>query len=234
MLLDIVIKPGEPLWWRMLLSTTAFIIVALLTSKFFPSTKEQLRKFLGYLFLAVAISIHPYLIAENHWTIQSSLPLQLCSLSGLLSGIVLLFPTQLGYELLMYWGIPGAIHSLLTPELTQGKGDIILYEYYISHGGIILSALFLTYSSRMLVRNKSWRNIFLMTQLLLPFVGAVDFFLHANYMYLRQKPMADNPLIIGNWPCYIFFLEIFLLIHFYIVYFIFYKLRNVKAQKSII
>ena len=233
MILDIIIKPGEPLWWKMFLITVSSMVAVLLIANYFPFKKNLIRKLLGSVFLATAIVIHPYLIYQHHWTIQTSLPLQLCSLSGLLSGIVLLFPTLLGYELLMYWGIPGAIHSLLTPELTQGHGDFILYEYYISHGGIILSALYLTYASGIMVRKNSWLNIFLYTQLLLPIIGIIDFVLNANYMYLRLRPQADSPLIIGNWPWYILFLEIFLFIHFYIVYLIFYKFRKHSIQKFI-
>jgi len=234
MLIDIIIKPGEPLWWKMFLTTAGIIVAFLMITKFYPEKKNQVRIFLGLVFLATAILIHPYLISKGLWNIHSSLPLQLCSLSGILSGIVLLFPSLIGYELLMYWGIPGAFHSILTPELTQGKGDFLLFEYYVSHGGIILSALFLTYAYGMMVREKSWLTIFLFTQLLLPIIGGIDFLLNANYMYLRDKPEADNPLIIGNWPWYIVFLEIFLVIHFYIVYLIFFKLRKVSLNKSAI
>jgi hypothetical integral membrane protein (TIGR02206 family) len=229
MLIDIIIKPGEPLWFKMFFFTAIFIVGLLLISKYYPSQSDLLRKSIGVFLLTIAVSIHFYLIAQNQWTIQRSLPLQLCSLSGLLSGIVLLMPTQIGYEILMYWGIPGALHSLLTPELTQGSGNFILYEYYISHGGIILASLFLTFSTGMSVRKKSWWNIFLLTQILLPVIGMVNFFLNSNYMYLRQKPQADNILIIGQWPWYILFLEIFLLIHFYLVYLLFYKMRKINS-----
>jgi hypothetical integral membrane protein (TIGR02206 family) len=131
----------------------------------------------------------------------------------------------------MYWGLPGAIHSLLTPELTQGHGNFILSEYYISHGGIILSALFLTYNSGMRIRKNSWLKIFLLTQLMLPVIGTIDYFLNANYMYLRNKPEANNPLVIGNWPWYIIGFEIFLLLHFLVVYVIFYKMKKVEFEK---
>ena len=50
----------------------------------------------------------------------------------------------LAYELLLYWDIPGTFYSLLTPEMTQGEGGLFIHEYYISHGGIIFSALYLT------------------------------------------------------------------------------------------
>jgi hypothetical integral membrane protein (TIGR02206 family) len=232
MLLDVIIQTGSQLWYAMTIATTAGIVSFVMVPKYFPSTTNMIRIFLGSLFLATAIAIHPYLFYLGHWKLQSSLPLQLCSLSGLLSGIVLLFPSQLGYELLMYWGIPGAFHSLLTPEMTQGEGTYFLMDYYVSHGGIILSALFLTYSWKMELRKNSWLKIFLFSQILIPLVGLVDYLLDANYMYLKSKPDVDNPLIMGRWPWYIAGFEIFLLVHMYIIYFIFYVLRKKKVKSE--
>lgn len=222
-MLHIIIHPSTSLWWKMFFFSVFIITFPIIAASFFKGKKDLIRKFLGSIYLAMAILIHPYLIATGNWHLHSSLPLQLCSLSGILSGVVLVFPTQLGYELLMYWGISGAIHSLLTPELTQGEGNFILWEYYISHGGIIGSALFLTFCSNMKLRKNSWIKIFLITQLLLPFIGLADYFLDANYMYLKERPEADNPLIIGPWPYYLICFEILLLIHFYILYLLFYR-----------
>jgi hypothetical integral membrane protein (TIGR02206 family) len=233
MILDIIIAPGGKLWWKMLLLTVTIFGTVFTASIYFNCAKEMIRKICGAFLLALAISIHPYLYYEHEWTLRSSLPLQLCSLSGILSGVVLLFPFQLGYELLMYWGLSGAIHSLLTPEMTQGNGEIILWEYYLSHGGIILAAMMLTYSTGMQLRRISWWKIFLFTQFLLPVIGLVNFLLSSNYMYLREKPLADNPLVIGQWPWYILFLNFFLLLHFILIYLFFYTLRKSSSLKRI-
>ena len=42
--------------------------------------------------------------------------------------------------------------------------------------------------------------------------------LDANYMYLCQKPIVDNPLVIGEWPYYIIFIELIALINFWLLY----------------
>ena len=228
-LLDIIIQPGSATWWNMLLLSAAFIALPLLARAMTPSAANRIRQVFGILLLCTAIVIHPYLVSKNLWTLQQSLPLQLCSLSGLLSGIVLLFPSQRGYELLLFWGIPGAVHSLLTPEMTQGEGPFLFAEYYISHAGIILSALYLTTAMGMRPGKRSWLRIFLYSQLLLPLIGCVDYFLDANYMYLRERPEADNPLIIGPWPWYVLCFDFLLLAHMMVVYLMFRK----KSQKQI-
>lgn len=220
------IEFGCTLWWKMFMITSITIVVILYLGYRFSGFRETIANATGILLIAVAILIHPYLAYSGKWNLQSSLPLNLCSLSGILSGVVLLKRNQLAFEFLLYWGISGAIHSLLTPELTLGSGGLLLYEYYISHGGIIFSALYLSIVLKMVPRKNSWLKIFLFTQILLFLVAIADRNLDANYMYLLKKPLVHNPLIIGPWPWYILVLEIVALIHFYLVYLIFRSLRK--------
>ena len=58
-------------------------------------------------------------------------------------------------------------------------------------------------------REKSWLQIFLFSQLLIPIVGTINWILDANYMYICNKPIVDNPLLIGEWPIYLIFIEPF-------------------------
>jgi hypothetical integral membrane protein (TIGR02206 family) len=232
MLLDIIIPFGSELWRNMLMTSAVFIAVPIVSVRYYSSIKDLVRRILGLILIFTAISIHPYLLYIDTWNIRTSLPLQLCSLSGILSGIVLLFPTQLGFEIIMYWGLPAAMHSLLTPEMTQGSGNIIMFEYYLSHAGIILSGLYLAFCYDMRLRKGSWLKIFLYTQLLLPIVGGIDYLLDANYMYLAKRPQVDNPFIIGEWPYYIIILDIVLLLHFIVVYFFLRKKIKTKTIYS--
>ena len=45
-------------------------------------------------------------------------------------------------------------------------------------------------------------------------------------MYLAEKPIANNPFLIGDWPYYIIGLELATLLHAFIVYIPFY-LKNI-------
>ena len=79
-------------------------------------------------------------------------------------------------------------------------------------------------------RNYSWLKTFLWSQFLLPIVGSADYFLDANYMYLNEKPVVQNPFVIGDWPWYILGLEAAMLFHFYLVYVPFYISRNKSSE----
>lgn len=208
-----------PLWWKANIPTVAIIIgLIVLGKRLSPINRERLAVVLAVVLVARVILIHPYLVHLGRWRVQSSLPLHMCGLSAILSGVVLLWRNQRAYEFLFYWGIPGAFHSLLTPEFTSGRVGLLFPEYFISHGGILASALYLTLVLGMRPRKGSWWRIALWTQPVLLGIGLANWVLDANYMYLCQKPMVNNPFVIGKWPWYLVSLEIAGLLHLLAVY----------------
>ena len=121
----------------------------------------------------------------------------------------------------------------MTPEFTNGTSGFLFYEYYLSHGGIILSAIYLTWILGMRPRKGSWWRVFLWSQLLLPIIGFINGNLSANYMYLCIRPIVNNPLLIGKWPWYLLIIELMALIHFFIVYLPFVNLnRQAESNES--
>ncbi len=207
------------IWWQANLVTGVIILLIILLGKrSTPSQVNTLKKVIGIIMISRAVLIHPYLMYLNRWAVESSLPLQMCGVSAILAGVVMFTDNQWVYEFLWYWGIPGAFHSLLTPEFTSGKEGFLFMEYYLSHGGIIGAALFATIVLRRRPRKDSWWKVFLWSQLILPVIGGVNWLLDANYMYLCVKPIVNNPFIIGEWPWYILGLEVAGLLHFLVVY----------------
>ncbi len=223
---------GSSLWWTMLLGTFAVATPLVLSGKKYPELKNAIRVVSGWVLVALSLALPMYLIYLGTWSVRTSLPLQLCSLSGILSGVVLLWRNQVAYELLLYWGIPGALYALLTPEMTQGSGTLFVFEYYISHGGIIFSVFFLSIVYQMRPRKHSWLKVFLITQFLMLAVGLADYFLGANYMYLQSKPLVSNPFIVGEWPWYIISLEFAGLIHFYLLYLLFRASTKISTSNN--
>lgn len=228
-----IVNVFSPTWWLSILLTIMIISTIILWSREQTgSAQKKLSQFTGCILLFIAVFIHWYQGMNGEWNLQRSLPLNLCSLSGILSGLVLLFPNQTGYEFLLYWGIPGAFHSFLTPEFTLGNRDWYFYDYYLSHGGILLSALYLSLILKFRPREHSWWRIWIWSQLLIIAVFFLDKALGANYMYLVEKPAAKNPFIIGRWPEYLMVFEVVAGVHFYLVYLIFRKSnRGLKFQR---
>ena len=195
--------------------------VILLGKKLNETKKRQLRIALGITTLASVVLIHPYLISIDLWDVQTSLPLHMCELSEIFAAIALIWKRQRMFEILCYWGIPGGIHSILTPELLHsGENGWLVMHYYFQHTIIIIAPVFLIVASNMRLPDKSWVKAFLFTNLCIPVIGTINWASGSNYMYLTEKPVVNNPFLIGNWPWYILVLDIVMLAHFYLVYII--------------
>ena len=219
-----VIEFFSTIWWTGLVSSILGIAMIVLIGKYSSTEMKNKMAFaVGMLLIGLALFIHIYEINRGEWTKQSCLPLNLCSMSAILSGVVLLKRNQLAYEFLLFWGISGATHSILTPVMTLGSDGWYGYDYYLSHAGIILSAVYLTVVMGMRPRAYSWLKIFLYTQLVLITVFIIDKLIGANYMYLVAKPAVENPFVMGDWPWYILGFEFAAILHFFIVYMIFQK-----------
>ena len=210
-------------WWLAISISFVIIFLFIYFGKIINiNNRHYLSKFIAIILILRFVLIHPYhYFILNAWDSTINLPLHLCGLSAILSGIVLIYPKQILYELLFFWGLPGAFHSFLTPEFTVGHSGLLYIEYFISHGGILLSALYLTIVDGMKPRKNSWLKVFLYSQILIPIIGFVNYLLDANYMFLCQAPIVNNPLIFTTtWPWYILSIDFLALIHYYILYLI--------------
>lgn len=226
------------LWYKTnIISILVIVLVIFLCSKFQDKeTQKKISFTIGTVLLIRVILIHPYQIYLGSWTLESSLPIQLCGVSSVISAIVLLRFNQYLYEFLALLGVAGATHSFLTPEFTTGMQGFLFYDYYIAHGGIILSALYLTYVQGHRPRIGSWLNVFFASQLLVIVASLFNILLESNYMYTCQKPIAENPLIFGQWPYYFLGFELIGFIHIIISYFIFknFYSKNILFNESVI
>src|SRR5678815_4609792 len=104
----------------------AAALVMILCRRLNEKGKYYLRTGLGIATLTSAVLSHPYLFSIHEWTAQSSLPLHMCELSEIFAGIALIWPRQRLFEILCYWGIPGGLHSILTPELLYKEENGLL------------------------------------------------------------------------------------------------------------
>ena len=214
-----IIDPLSPLWWKGIVS--CFIVISLVLLFFNRASSEWklgFTKLLSYSFILVYLTTHIVAIVAKEWNIQDYIPLHLCRISFFICIIVLLTKKQWMYEWVLLLAMSSGFHSILTPELTMGISNWYLFDYYFVHGGLMLVPLYLTLGLSMRPRVGSWWKTFLRIQIAVVIVFSFNFIFDANYMYLSAKPLVDNPLLIGDWPFYIFFLELFVLLHIVVIY----------------
>ena len=122
------------------------------------------------------------------------------------------------HEWCLFVAIPSGVHAILTPEMTKGVSDWMYFDFYFLHSGLILVPLYLTILLGMKVRKGSWWRTILRLQIPIAIIFPINFLLESNYFFIRYKPDLNNPFLIGEWPIYILFLELIMLVHVLIIY----------------
>jgi hypothetical integral membrane protein (TIGR02206 family) len=108
-------------------------------------------------------------------------------------------------------GIPAASQVLITPALgIYGFPHILFFQIFISHGGIVVAALYLTLVEQM--RPRSWRAVWRVAVWATLYAVAIFFLnqvLGSNYLFLAYKPPAVTLLdYLGPWPFYFLSMEL--------------------------
>ena len=216
------LKLFSVLWTQSILVSIFFISMIIIVGLYLPknSYKVTFTKLIGFLLLFRFIFMHGYTVGIGVWNIQENLPLHLCGISSLISGILMIRYNQRMFEFLILLGLPGAIHSFLSPEFTYGHYGYFFYDFYLSHSGIILVPIYLTIVMNKKVKVSSWKSTFYIGLIYTVIVGFLNklinslFEVNANYMYLCKAPLAENPLILTReWPMYLSMITLFGFLH---------------------
>jgi len=171
------------------------------------SRQRQIARWtLAGLLVINEIGWHTWHIYYGIWTVQALLPLNLCNLMVIGSAWTLVTKNQVGYEFIYLLGIPAASQVLITPALgPYGYPHILFFQIFISHGGVVLAALYLTLGEGM--RPLSWRSVWRVAGWGLLYAMGIfwlNLWLGSNYLFLAHKPPAATLLdYLGPWPWYI-------------------------------
>jgi hypothetical integral membrane protein (TIGR02206 family) len=173
-------------------------------------TKDVIRWLLALILLVNEIAWHYWNYAVGRWTIQSMLPLHLCSLLVWSGALMLLTKNYRIYEFMYFMGIGGAVQALATPGIgNYGFPHFFFFQYFISHGLIITSAIYMTIVEglrptwKSVLRVVIWMNIY---ALLVYFINSA---IGSNYLMINYKPNTPSLLdLLPPWPTYILYMEL--------------------------
>lgn len=137
-------------------------------------------------------------------SIETLLPMHLCDWAAITAVITLVHPNQRTYELCYFWALGGTLQALLTPDLPYGFPDLRFISFFVLHGGVIASALYMTLCLGMrpvagsIPRVLGWSAVY-------PAAAAgVNFVFETNFGYLREKPSQPSLFdYLAPWPFYI-------------------------------
>ena len=208
-------------WVRNTIVSFLIIFSILALARF--STKQKniyFTYFMGVvIFLSSIISpIRTYI--SGNFSIAVDLPFHLCGISALICSVIPFVKKKQGlFDFVFYTGIIGGIMGILTPQMTDYDGSFYVYfVFYVRHIIIFTMPIFLLQNLNLKLSKKSMIKTFLILNLMLVFIMPFNFYTGGNYMYLAEPPQVNNPLVIGQWPIYILWFEVFVIIFLIILY----------------
>lgn len=152
--------------------------------------------------LTKGVEVAWYLAQGVDW--KYLLPLHLCDVAALTTGIMLLNRSLFLYELSYFWGLGGTLQALLTPDLQTGFPDAGFWFFFVPHGLVLVGTAYATALLGMRPVPGSIRRVFLSTLALAAIAAPVNWILGTNFLYLSGKPEGASLMdFLGPWPWYI-------------------------------
>jgi len=208
-----------------LIAVAVFLLLSILLLAFRNSFKTEKSKIkFRYIFAAfIALqqaSIYIWYTIAGEWSVEVTLPLQLCDLSLFLSIFVLLTKRQLLFELLYYWGMGGATQAILTPSIGNYTfPHFVFYQYFVSHYVILLACIYMISIEKFRPSPRSVFRTFVITNLYALIIFPFNCLTGGNYLFLNRKPMGGTLIdALGPWPWYLLSLEATALLIFLLLY----------------
>jgi len=140
---------------------------------------------------------------------RARVPLQLCDAALFLTVWALWSARPAVSELSYFWGIGGGLQAVLTPDVRFGFPNYWWVTFFVTHGGIVLSAVYLAVTGRVAPTPRSVWRVWGLANLYAASAGVANWAFGTNYGYLAHKPMQPSVLdYCGSWPWYILVMEV--------------------------
>ena len=183
------------------------------------SVEKYLRVGLALTMILQEITLNVYRVQSGSWSFAESLPFHLCSFSIILGSIMLYKKSAYLFDICYYWSV-GALMAILTPDLTNTDFPTFrYYQFFFSHGLIILSVLYMMFVNRYKPSKISLKRTFMFTFGITPLIALLNFFTGGNYFFIAYTPPTASLIdILGPWPLYLIPLSLIVVVVFSTMY----------------
>lgn len=180
--------------------------------------------------IAIEVTYHIWMLVNGTWDVSHAIPLELCSISLILTVLLLLTRKKLIYEILLFTALLGASQALFTPLLNYEFPHFRFFHFFYTHLMEIWVPLYFTWTIGYRPTIWSVVKLFVFLNVLMPIIMLINKLVDGNYMFLSHKPDGASLLdVLGPYPYYIISLEGLLISLSLIVWLIF---REKSPNKS--
>jgi hypothetical integral membrane protein (TIGR02206 family) len=180
------------------------------------------------------IAWHAWMLFHGRWTVQTMLPLHICSLMVWISGIMLVTRSYRVYEFSYFLGIGAGLQALATPDLgIYGFPHFRYFQTLLSHGLIVTASIYMTAvegfrpACKSMLKAALWMNMYALG------IYFVNDALGSNYLMVNAKPDVPSLLdLLPEWPWYILWMEGMGIITFLLLYSPFFVKSRVSTKHS--
>jgi hypothetical integral membrane protein (TIGR02206 family) len=138
------------------------------------------------------------------FSVEDSLPLQICDLAWVFVAWALLTSRPLPIALTYYWGLTLCLQALVQPTLTEPFPELEFFVFWGKHVLIVWGAVYLTLALRHGPDWSAYRRAVAWTLGWLVVVLCLNRLLDADYGYVNGKPSEATVLdVLGPWPLYV-------------------------------
>lgn len=170
----------------------------------------------------IEVTYHIWMYINGGWNVSHAIPLELCSISLILTVILLLTKKKIVYEILLFTALLGASQAIFTPLVNYDFPHFRFFHFFYTHLMTIWVALYFTWIKGFRPTIWSVFKLFVFLNVLMPIIMFINKLVDGNYMFLSHKPKSPSLLdVLGPYPWYIFSLEGLLIILSLIVWLIF-------------
>jgi len=231
--MDFFLKENDnftPFSIQHLLVILFFICFGAILILFTKKQKEKNQSKIGNI-LAFSISFTVILgtifnISKNDFKYQEDLPLHLCSFLALIIPVLSITKKFLYFEIFFFLILAGTLQSLITPD-EYNYLNFPFFRYWFVHAGLVIFMMFAVFIYKMRPTIRSVGKSFLGMQAYMLFMFVLNYFLGSNYFYTNRKPNVATLLdLFGDWPQYIFVVELLVVPYFLLIYMPFYFTRK--------
>jgi hypothetical integral membrane protein (TIGR02206 family) len=198
---------------------------------FWAKKKSEQIQFLTGNIIASSISLTVIFgsilnIYKPDFNYQEDLPLHLCSFLALVIPVLSYTRKYIYYEIFFFLILAGTLQSLITPS-DYSFLNFTFFRYWLVHSGLVLFMMYATFVYKMRPTIKSVFKSFIGMQFYMILMFLINYLLGSNYFYTNRKPDATTLLdVFGEWPQYIFVVELIVIPFFLLIYFPFYLTRK--------